>query len=181
MNHYVYKLTDSRGNFYIGSRSSLDSPHADKYMGSGVWPMQCRAQGIELRKDIVESGFLHRRQACEVESAMIKANAGNQMMKNRTTAAPVPSGKAWRNALSVILDVPIFTKHPASLMLYVYLVGRDDGMGISERVLSLKNGYTMDQCNAVLSELEKHDLSPMPNIYKDGEIWKTINEEQYRA
>lgn len=79
--HYVYKLIDSDGRYYIGVRSCVCSPEDDSYMGSGVWPRTCAANGIELTKTIV-STHANRSDAEVAEALMIKAAIGDHSCMN---------------------------------------------------------------------------------------------------
>lgn len=79
--HYVYKLIDSDGRYYIGVRSCVCSPEDDSYMGSGVWPRTCAANGIELTKTIV-STHANRSDAEVAEALIIKAAIGDHSCMN---------------------------------------------------------------------------------------------------
>ena len=82
MHHYIYKLEDKLGAFYFGVRSSFVPPDKDSYMGSGVWPKQCRRSGVTLKKSII-SIHSSRQEACVAESCCINEHLDNEMLMNR--------------------------------------------------------------------------------------------------
>jgi hypothetical protein len=81
MFHYVYRLEDAAGLFYIGSRSSIVEPESDRYMGSGVWPRECRKRGVKLSKQVI-SIHHSRKLACAAEDQLIRQHLPNPMLQN---------------------------------------------------------------------------------------------------
>lgn len=172
MNHYVYRLSDERGNFYFGSRSCYCDPEQDKYMGSGVWPRMMKELGVPLDKTIV-SRFRSRRLACDFEADIIATNIGLEACQNksRTAAAPFLS-KQWKNPWAPLLCDELLSCGPTAVCLWVYLVAMARGFGICTPVLARMNRVSEKECDDALSSLCGKIQPPLPRIYKDGNIWK---------
>jgi hypothetical protein len=95
MNHlYVYRLTNEEtGQFYIGSRASKISPELDLYKGSMVvWKMS-RLEKINLKKEIIKSGFNSVHEMIEYEGDIIRNCIKDPL--NENYAIPHPNFQTY--------------------------------------------------------------------------------------
>lgn len=171
MNHYVYKITDRHGNFYIGSRSSRLDPDSDKYMGSGNWPRLMRRKDEPLSKTIIAT-HATRKESCDCERGLIMKNQGNPMFMNISSAAPVPKD-GWSSPWAWFLTSAIKNCSSTAIFLWMDLVAHGQNFGISTRVLAHRHRITLDQCDTMLSEIAQKIDGNLPKIEKIGNIWKT--------
>jgi hypothetical protein len=80
MQHYVYKIIDTKTNeFYIGSRTHIE-PQNDSYMGSYyTWNPEDKSR---LIKEIIKVGFKSREDAIEYEANLIEEYIDNKLNRN---------------------------------------------------------------------------------------------------
>ncbi len=92
-NHYVYKVTrQDTGEFYIGCRSSFETPERDEYFGSGSWPMQMARARVPLLKVIMGS-FAARYEAECFEAQTIQRLIGDPLCRNSRKSAAITNGR----------------------------------------------------------------------------------------
>lgn len=171
MHHYVYKVTDTEGNFYIGSRTSFKPPHVDRYSGSGKWPREQRELGIDLLKEVL---FITetREEACEIESQLIEKHFDDPRFQNLSRSAPVPSFE-WSNPLRGIVSSGIMDAGPLAVCLWIEVVAAGPEFGISNAVLAFRSNLTVSECDDALARISGLIPSHLPQITKTNHIWKS--------
>lgn len=181
MFHYVYLLADTTGHFYIGSRTCRIEPDNDGYSGSGVWARNMKRIGVRLFK-VILAEFDSREMACKHESKLIEMHIGDSFCMNRTKASAVPSFQVnrgrWENPFAPLIDQGLIFAGPLALFLWMEVVAfsGDNGIGISTTVLARRNNATLEECDAALTSISTKIPPSLPQITKQGRIWKRITQ-----
>lgn len=80
--HYCYRLIHPEtGQYYIGVRSLIGDPLTDSYSGSGKWPLEMKAAGVRLEKEVLAIKDT-RDEADIAEALAIKNSIGDPRCMN---------------------------------------------------------------------------------------------------
>ncbi|MBX4388478.1 helix-turn-helix domain-containing protein [Mycobacterium tuberculosis] len=98
--HYCYRLIHPEtGQYYIGVRSFIGDPLTDTYSGSGKWPLEMKAAGVRLEKEVLAIKDT-RDEADIAEALAIKNSIGDPRCMNieyKDTEKGVPKTGLLKN------------------------------------------------------------------------------------
>jgi hypothetical protein len=166
MNHYVYRLCDQDGNYYFGVRSTTKQPERDRYMGSGVWPKECRRGGIELDKTIIRRGFQTRHEAEQHEYRLISSHYHDPQNQNQFLAVP-GRGKVgpYQRMMRRIILSELCGQPTEVVSVYMVALGMAQDDMVDLGLVSKMTGIEISECFDHLETISNLNLGGIPRFY----------------
>jgi hypothetical protein len=164
--NYVYKITDSKGNFYIGKHTTNNLN--DGYMGSGEWIKDAKKKGKKLTKEILKH-FNTEKEACLYEEKIIKIHYQDKNNRNRKEAS---RGLTSSDALIQNNKPEIKDKNRKGQLKRWKNISEEERKEFGKRCSVGSKGKNLGR---KLSKENKENISKgMKELYKDEEYKKSF-------